>query len=86
MASTAQPRSRRLSFLDRYLTLWIFAAMAVGAALATFVPAIEGFRGRFQTGTTYGPIAVGLDLMMVGGACDVSATVVRLPRGRVAER
>jgi ACR3 family arsenite transporter len=61
---TEMQQSRRLSFLDRYLTAWIFAAMAFGVVLGWLVPTVVPFLNHFSIGTTSIPIAVGLIVMM----------------------
>lgn len=55
---------KQLGFLDRFLTLWIFAAMLLGVALGYFLPSSSGFINSFSSGTTNIPLAVGLILMM----------------------
>jgi len=65
VAATCAPAERKhLNFLDRYLTLWIFLAMAVGVSAGHFVPGSAALVNRFHRGTTSIPIAVGLIVMM----------------------
>ncbi|MBK6953215.1 MAG: ACR3 family arsenite efflux transporter [Crocinitomicaceae bacterium] len=65
LANNCTPASpKKLSFLDRYLTIWIFAAMVIGVALGYFVPAVAVTIDNMSSGTTNIPLAIGLILMM----------------------
>jgi ACR3 family arsenite transporter len=55
---------KKLGFLDRYLTLWIFMAMAIGVGIGYFIPSSSGLINSFSSGTTNIPLAIGLILMM----------------------
>jgi ACR3 family arsenite transporter len=60
---------KKLAFLDRYLTLWIFLAMFIGVGIGYIYPGIAAFWAHFEVGSTNLPLAVGLILMMFPPTC-----------------
>ena len=58
-------KNKRLNFVDRYLTLWIFLAMGIGVAIGNIFPSIDSSINQFSIGTTNIPLAIGLIIMMI---------------------
>ena len=60
-----QMKNKRLNFVDRYLTLWIFLAMGLGVLIGNIFPSVDSWINQFSVGTTNIPLAVGLIIMMI---------------------
>ena len=81
MTTQAVSASPKMSFLDRYLTLWIFLAMAIGVAIGAFYPEVADLNEAMSVGSTNIPLAIGLILMMYPPLAKVDYSLL----GKVAQ-